>query len=949
MTRSGIYAACSPREKKSLERNLTLRAQSPQSPPMTLSGLSDSLASVIADAPSCPRCDSSSHIAGGLCVGCLLQSGLDPDDDCQADALVSALAEINLPDQNWRLGNYEILEEIGRGGMGVIYRARQRHSRRIVAVKRVLSYHSDSRETLARFRREAQAAASLDHPNILPIYEVSESEDGLPFFSMKFAPGGNLQEVGPALRNDPRQCVALVAKVVRAVQYAHAKGILHRDLKPGNILLDARGEPMVSDFGLAKWLDTTSDLTRTLTIFGTPGYIAPEQASASAAELTPTGDIYSLGAILFDLLAGRPPFLGAHALSVIRQAAESPAPKLRTLSKIADRDLETICARCLERDPKLRYPSAHDLAEDLERWLDGRPIIARPVLPPVRAWRWSKRNPRLGALAAAVMMLLTVVAALRLENHASQQATLADMRSIAVEPLLDLDTAQLNPKLSNTLVAALQSQLQQKGPARIVATSGSGTSVVNTKNAPKPSGFTPRTILRGTQRSWNGKLRLSLRLLNATDERVVYRQIIDNAVPEEAAHVAVTLMAAPIYATLNTPDLSSVEATEADRDPGWRNQTTREFLIAGRAVQERRTLEDINRAIELFDKAGKAEPSSALAFSRLAEAQSTRYFLTGETSYLAAAETSATHAANLNPKLSHAHAALALVRYRQGRFRESLEETFIACEVADTDNAGFEFRAAENWKMLGQPDRALGWYRFILNKGNRPGLNEFMIGDCLSDLTDDENASVAYRRASALFPELPEGWMGLCRLALLQKNFAIAANISSENSPRYREFVFSAAMAAQVEFFSRNFPEAEKLYQDLAATDPNGGGSFYGAVTYQSVLGRLRSEAGDKENGRRMLERALAHEVELHNSAPQHPEILYRMAAIEASLGSVAAALRHLQQAVDSGWVDYRSTELDPRFDRIRNEPEFQNIISTTAERIQRMRLTLLKKNDQKN
>lgn len=171
-------------------------------------------------------------------MGCLLQTGLEPDDKCADETLGSILSEITIPDKNWRLGNYEILEEIGRGGMGVIYRARQRHSRRIVAVKRVLSYHADSHETLARFRREAQAAASLDHPNILPIYEVSESDDGLPFFSMKFAPGGSLQEVGPALKNESRQCVALVAKVARAVQYAHGKGILHRDLKPGNILLD---------------------------------------------------------------------------------------------------------------------------------------------------------------------------------------------------------------------------------------------------------------------------------------------------------------------------------------------------------------------------------------------------------------------------------------------------------------------------------------------------------------------------------------------------------------------------------------------------------------------------------------------------------------------------------------------------------------------------------------
>src|SRR5256714_935819 len=362
----------------------------------------------------CPECGSASRVGRSLCLSCMLSAGMgtnghngnSPDEtSAKAETLDDLLGELDVCDADWKIGNYQILEEIGRGGMGVIYRARQRHSRRIVALKRILSFHADSRETLARFRREAEAAASLDHPNILPIYEVSESEDGLPFFSMKFAAGGSLLEAGPALRQDPRRSVALLAKVSRAVQYAHAHGILHRDLKPGNVLLDGHGEPLVSDFGLAKWLDTTSDLTRTLTIFGTPGYIAPEQAQGPAKNLTPAADIYSLGAVLFDLFTGRTPFLGEHALAVIKQAGEKPAPKLRTLAPLADRDIETICAKCLDREPQARYRSAGDLAEDLEPWLERRPIIARPVSSPFRVWRWSKRNPKLASSLAAIIIL----------------------------------------------------------------------------------------------------------------------------------------------------------------------------------------------------------------------------------------------------------------------------------------------------------------------------------------------------------------------------------------------------------------------------------------------------------------------------------------------------------------------------------------------------------------
>src|SRR2546421_12099865 len=330
---------------------------------------SHSVADRMEDLVKCPRCGATTRLDQGTCINCLLRAGIEAKGEASRETFESILVEANVTDTRWRLGHYEILEEIGRGGMGVIYRARQQHSRRIVAVKRILAHEVNSHETLARFRREAEAVASLDHPNILPIHEVSESEEGLPFFSMKYATGGSLRSAASALRNKPRECVQLMAKVTRGIAYAHGKGVLHRDLQPGNILLDENGEPMVSDFGLAKWLDQSSDLTRTLETLGTPGYIAPEQAESRAADLTSAADIYSLGAILFYLLTGRPPFVGANVLTVIHQAAVTPAPRLHLLAPSADRDLETIVARCLESAPNMRYQSAGSLAEDLEHWM----------------------------------------------------------------------------------------------------------------------------------------------------------------------------------------------------------------------------------------------------------------------------------------------------------------------------------------------------------------------------------------------------------------------------------------------------------------------------------------------------------------------------------------------------------------------------------------------------
>ncbi len=424
------------------------------------------------------------------------------------------LAEVDTPNKSWFLGNYEILEQIGCGGMGVIYRARQRHSRRIVAVKRVLSYRADSHGALQRFRREAQAVASLDHPNILPIYEVSESEDGLPFFSMKFAEKGSLQENAASLRDEPRKCVQLMAKVAHAVEYAHSRGVLHRDLKPGNILLNDRGEPLVSDFGLAKLLDGNNDLTRSLTTFGTAGFIAPEQAGDAAVDLTPVADVYSLGAVLFNVLAGRPPFLGSNPVSVIRQASETQAPKLRSLAPSLDRDLETICARCLERDPKARYQSAGDLAADLERWLAGRPIVARPVSPPARIWRWSQRNPKLvGAATAGLLLGAAAVWLFRAELFPASQFNPPD-RSIAVLPFTDSSETKDQEYLGDGISEEILHTLAQVDGLRVAGRASSfSLKGKNTKEVGEK--LNVGNVLEGSLQRQGNRVRVTAELVDA--------------------------------------------------------------------------------------------------------------------------------------------------------------------------------------------------------------------------------------------------------------------------------------------------------------------------------------------------------------------------------------------------------------------------------------------------
>jgi tRNA A-37 threonylcarbamoyl transferase component Bud32 len=309
-------------------------------------------------------------------------------------------------------GDYEILAEIARGGMGVVYKARQVSLNRVVALKMILSGHLATPLDVQRFKHEAEAAANLDHPNIVPIYEVGE-HDGQHYFSMKLIDCGSLSAGHEAVRWQRKTAVQLVAKVARAVHYAHQRGILHRDLKPANILLDQAGEPHVTDFGLAKRVKGDSGMTLSGAIVGTPSYMAPEQAAAKKG-LTTAVDVYSVGAILYELLTGQPPFRGPTPLDTLLQVMDQEPTRPRAIDKTIDRDLETIVMKCLAKDPAQRYASAEALAEELERWQRGESILARRPRMPVRVWRWCRRHPWPALTSAAALLALVVFVTLLL-------------------------------------------------------------------------------------------------------------------------------------------------------------------------------------------------------------------------------------------------------------------------------------------------------------------------------------------------------------------------------------------------------------------------------------------------------------------------------------------------------------------------------------------------------
>lgn len=375
--------------------------------------------------PSCPNCGSPlpPDAPAGVCPKCLLQAGLSDSaaDSADGATLVTDGAGFELaaelPPTNrdggspssflevgtriQYIGDYELLREIARGGMGVVYKARQVRLNRVVALKMILAGQFASPADVQRFQTEAEAAAQLDHPGIVPVFEVGQ-HDGHHYFSMGLVEGESLAKwiaEGPL---PPRVAADLVLRVTEAIEYAHGKGVIHRDLKPANILLDKASQPKVTDFGLAKRVQADSHLTASGQILGTPSYMPPEQAAGHIHQVGETADVYSLGAILYATLTGRPPFQADNPLDTVMQVIEREPVSPRALNPTVPFDLETICLKCLEKDRRRRYASARDLAEELRRYLDGRSILARPVGRINRAWRWCRRNPVVAVLSTAV-------------------------------------------------------------------------------------------------------------------------------------------------------------------------------------------------------------------------------------------------------------------------------------------------------------------------------------------------------------------------------------------------------------------------------------------------------------------------------------------------------------------------------------------------------------------
>jgi TolB-like protein/Tfp pilus assembly protein PilF len=815
----------------------------------------------------CARCTAplEPDTLGGLCPVCLLDAAF-PDD-------------VESPGAEFR---YDLIEEIAHGGMGVVYRAVQHGSQRQVAVKMILAEQAATPGMMDRFRAEAEAVASLDHPHILPIYEIGETE-GRPFYSMKFADGGTLRERAAQFA-EPRDAARLIAALARAVHHAHERGILHRDLKPGNVLLDGpERRAFVSDFGLAKWMGRESRLTLAQSALGTPHYIAPEQAAGNSTKLTPAADVYSLGAMLYELLTGRPPFAGDTALETLRLAREMPTPPPRKFKPSVPRDLEVICLKCLAKEPAARYSTAVALAEDLERWLEGHTIVARPATAAERAWRWTNRNRALAGLSAALAVALVVVI-FALTKSSPPMIRGAPAKSIAVLPFENLSGDAENAYFTQGIQDEIVTRLGKIADLKVI----SRTSTERFESSPQNLRVVSEqlgvaNLLKGTVQKSGDQVRVRVQLIEASSGAHLWAEGYDRKLTD--IFRVESDIAQAIAGTLQAK-LSGAETQAIARRP-TENPAAHQLYLKGRFFWNKTTESDLRKAIDYFTQAIAADPNYALAYVGVAESNLVLPFIAGghPQDCYPTAKASAQRALEIDPALAEAHIALA--------------ETLRVYDF-DTGRANTEFQKGIEL----DPNYAVGHWRYSW---------------LLQSVGRGDEALAEMRRAVELDPLSLIINTDLGYLHTVNARYDQAIEQLHRTLEIDPNFYYAHGNLGEALEFKGSLNEALEEYAKTHALtdDPFG----------LALLAHIHAALGNTGEARKILD-------QLHEFSKKRYVQAYTFAVANLGLGEREEALRLLEQSYrDRAGGDISFIRVDPFLALLRGDPRFEALANKIAPR----------------
>lgn len=855
----------------------------------------------------CRKCGAKifSDAPEGLCTGCVLEAtvGANSDDGSAGDVKVTGMSRASdgnksahIAQMLGELGDYELLEEIGRGGQGVVFRARQKSLNRTVALKVISLGQWASKAHLKRFRLEAEAAARLEHPGIVSIHEVGE-RDGSCYFSMKFVEGGQLDEVVRRAPMSIRQATELIAKVARTVHYAHEHGILHRDIKPGNILLDGKGEPHLTDFGLAQLVETESTMTRTLDVLGTPSYMAPEQAMGNNAAVGSVTDVYGLGAVLYQLLTGQPPFAGGATYETIKLLLDTEPKQPRLLNPKIDRDLSTICLKCLEKDPKRRYSSALALAGDLERWLKHEPILARHTGIIGRSRKWARRNPSSALLVACLVALATAAAWILWKSELIPQPVTT---GIAVLPFENLSTDKENAFFADGVQDDILTKLAKVADLKVI----SRTSVMQYrgKQDVRRIGNALRIshVLEGSVRRDGARIHLNAQLIETRTDTHIWAEEYDRELSqmfsiqsEIAQKVAVQL-----HAKISASEKLAIESKPTADVVAFDLYTRGKNILLEEYNQTKATSLE---AVDLLNQAVARDPSFLDAYCQLTYAHDWLYFsgLDHTPPRLALAESAIQAAVRLNPNAGETHLARAHNLFRGYRdYDGALAELEIPRRTLPND-----FRVP---RLMGLIQRRRGhWEDSIRSFQRAVELNPRNMETRVNIMTDytflrryaDLKSALASTLAAfpndletAYWPAYVEFQAKADTRPLHQMIDSIRAT-NPTTTPDIAEWWLACALA------ERNAPAAENASDAKGENSIDLGGEVF--LSRSFVEGLIARMTKDEAKAQAAFVAARTEQQKVVQAQPNDSEALGLLGLIDAYLGRKEEALREGRRAVE--------------------------------------------------
>lgn len=939
----------------------------------------------------CPKCGWKIPVDApeGGCPGCLLESGLrlleaeaaaeGKDKSSRRGETIDAFGERVPPrkrehfaDMLGQLGDYELLEEVGRGGQGVVFRARQKSLNRTVALKVISLGQWASKAHLKRFRREAEAAASLADPGIVPIYEVGE-RDGSCYFSMQFIKGGQLDEVVKRAPMSIPQAAEFVAKVARTVHYAHEHGILHRDIKPGNILLDEKGEPHLTDFGLARLLDTESTITRTVEVMGTPSYMAPEQASGKNDELTSATDVYGLGAVFYQLLTGHPPFAGGTTYETIKLLLDTEPRPPRQLNPKIDRELSTICLKSLDKDPARRYSSALALAEDLEHWLKHEPIQAKPSGLLTHGRKWIRRNPSTTVLVT-LLLALAVGLSVTLWNR---KPKVVIPKSVAVLPFENLSDDPNNAYFADGVQQEILTRLAGISDLKVISRSSTQryhSKPANLAEIAKQLGVA--NILEGSVQKTPDRVRVNVQLINAQTDSHLWAESYDRKLTdilgvesEIAKGIAESLKA---KLTGHEEQALGVKPTN--------NAGAYEDYLRGRAFEARNNATPLSgsskEAISFYERAVQLDPNFADAWARLS-VQNLTVYTTRVTNYAAAGEAAKTaleHAQKLAanspetllalgyyqfyilhdsaaakstfgrlgrmvPSSSEVPYALGGITRRGGRWDESVAYHEQALAL-DPRNVELLVNAAWTRVMLRQFPAALKLYDRILDiKPNDPEAMaaKSAIYQAQGNLQEAARclSEIDWQTASPLVITIK------CDLLKLERNYGeiirlLQARLQHLDSPAEKAplegwLALAQRLAGDTAGAKITGKSASKAFEQLCKDQPDDASRAY----FTMQLSNAYAAMGQKESALNAAEQAKVFADFAKDDSVDWPQVEENLALIQALSGENSRAIATLGKLLQTPYRSFVYSltpvtptllRLDPFWDSLRSDPAFQKL-----------------------